>query len=71
MLNKLLPLIATLLLAVIAVFATQADASKGPIITHKVGLRYGSRSISFRTEYGPSFKRNSKCVWLITGLLRY
>ena len=38
MLNKLLPLIATLLLAVLAVFATQAEAAKGPVITHKVCL---------------------------------
>ena len=37
MFNKLLPVLATLLVALLALFATQAEASKGPIITNKVG----------------------------------
>jgi hypothetical protein len=36
MIRKLLPIFATLLLAILAVFASQAEASKGPVITNKV-----------------------------------
>jgi len=38
MFRKLLPILATLLIAVLALFATQAEASKGPIITNKASF---------------------------------